>query len=69
MIAPFFSTAPAVSVRLACLIPRLDPKLVANHPHSSSQLDRSSLIVPPARPKTAMRDAAERLCNFPSEEK
>jgi hypothetical protein len=50
-------------------IPQFDPKLVANHPHSSSQLDRSSLIVPPARPKTAMRNAAERLRKFRPEEK
>src|SRR5438874_7881994 len=49
--------------------PQHDPKLVSDHPHSSSLLDRSSPIVPPARPKTAMRDAVERLCKFRPEEK
>src|SRR5215203_3034867 len=65
---PLFSTVSMDSVWLAYRIPRFDPKLVSDHPHSSSLLDRSSLILPPARPKTAMRDATERLRNFDWEE-
>jgi hypothetical protein len=69
MVATIFLNRTGGFRPLACRIPRLDRKLVSDHPHSGSLLDRSSLIVPPARPKTAMRDAAERSCNFRPEEK